>query len=69
VVYAIAYRVVDNILVLWPLLTPIGSFFNNLEGGDIALPWAPIAGFANILAGRARSWSPWGSRSVPASRA
>jgi uncharacterized protein len=50
VVYAIAYRLVDNILVLWPLLTPIGAFFNNLEGGDIALPWASIAGFANTLA-------------------
>jgi uncharacterized protein len=50
VVYAIAYRLVDNILVLWPLLTPIGAFFNNLEGGDIALPWASIAGFADVLA-------------------
>jgi uncharacterized protein len=50
VVYAIAYRLVDNILVLWPLLTPVGAFFNNLEGGDIALPWASIAGFADVLA-------------------
>jgi uncharacterized protein len=50
VVYAIAYRLVDNIFVLWPLLTPIGAFFNNLEGGDIALPWASIAGFGNVLA-------------------
>jgi uncharacterized protein len=50
VVYAIAYRLVENVLVLWPLLTPIGAFFNNLEAGDIALPWASIAGFANILA-------------------
>jgi uncharacterized protein len=50
VVYAIAYRLVDNILVLWPLLTPIGAFFNHLEGGDIALPWASIAGFTDVLA-------------------
>ena len=50
VVYAIAYRLVDNILVLWPLLTPVGAFFNNLEAGEIALPWAAIAGFADVLA-------------------
>jgi uncharacterized protein len=50
VVYAIAYRLVDNILVLWPLLTPVGAFFNNLEAGDIALPWGAVAGFANVLA-------------------
>ena len=36
--------------MLWPLLTPIGAFFNSLEAGDIALPWASIAGFANVLA-------------------
>jgi uncharacterized protein len=50
VVYAIAYRLVDNILVLWPLLTPVGAFFNSLEAGDIVLPWASIAGFADVLA-------------------
>jgi uncharacterized protein len=50
IVYAIAYRLVGNILVLWPLLIPFGSFFNNLEAGDIELPWASIAGFANVLA-------------------
>lgn len=49
IVYAIAYRVAGNILVLWPLLIPLGSFFNNLEGGDIDLPWASIAGFADVL--------------------
>ena len=31
VVYAVAYRLTTNILVLWPLLTPVGAFFNNLE--------------------------------------
>lgn len=50
VLYAIAYRLVNNILVLWPLLTPIGAFFNNLEAGDIELPWASIAGFVDVLA-------------------
>jgi membrane protease YdiL (CAAX protease family) len=49
VVYAIAYRLVGNILVLWPLLTPLGSFFSNLQAGDIVLPWASIAGFADVL--------------------
>lgn len=48
VLYAIAYRLVDNVLVLWPLLTPLGAFFNNLEAGDIELPWASIAGFADV---------------------
>jgi membrane protease YdiL (CAAX protease family) len=50
VVYAIAYRLVENILVLWPLLTPIGAFFNNLQAGDIVLPWASILGFADVIA-------------------
>ena len=50
VVYAVAFRLVDNLLVLWPLLTPLGAFFNNLEAGDIELPWASIAGFADVLA-------------------
>lgn len=50
VVYAIAFRLVDNLLVLWPLLTPFGAFFNNLQAGDIDLPWASIAGFADVLA-------------------
>ncbi len=50
VVYAIAYRLVDNLFVLWPLLTPMGAFFNNLQAGDIELPWASIAGFADVLA-------------------
>lgn len=50
VVYAIAFRLVENILVLWPLLTPLGAFFNNLQAGDIELPWGSIAGFADVLA-------------------
>jgi len=50
VVYAIAFALSRNILVLWPLLTPVGAFFNNLEAGDIDLPWASIAGFADVAA-------------------
>ena len=50
VIYAIAYRLVRNVLVLWPLLTPMGAFFNNLDTGDITLPWASIAGFADVAA-------------------
>lgn len=50
VIYSIAFRLVDNILVLWPLLTPLGAFFNNLQAGDIDLPWASIAGFADVMA-------------------
>jgi uncharacterized protein len=48
VVYAVAYRLVGNVLVLWPLLTPLGAFFNNLEAGDIELPWGSIAGFVDV---------------------
>lgn len=48
VVYAIAYRLVRNVFVLWPLLTPLGSFFANVDAGDIELPWASIAGFADV---------------------
>jgi membrane protease YdiL (CAAX protease family) len=50
VIYAVAFRLVRNLLVLWPLLTPLGAFFNNLEAGDIELPWASIAGFADVAA-------------------
>jgi hypothetical protein len=50
IVYAVAYRLVRNVLVLGPLLTPLGAFFNNLESGDIELPWGSIAGFANVAA-------------------
>ncbi|HSJ29243.1 MAG TPA: CPBP family intramembrane glutamic endopeptidase, partial [Acidimicrobiia bacterium] len=49
VVYAMAFRTTRNVLVLWPLLTPLGSLFNNLEAGDIVLPWASMAGFGQVL--------------------
>jgi membrane protease YdiL (CAAX protease family) len=51
IVYAVAFRVVNNILVLWPLLTPLGSFYAQLESGELAgqLPWAAILGFVDVL--------------------
>jgi membrane protease YdiL (CAAX protease family) len=56
VVYAVAFAVARNLIVLWPLLTPLGSFYANLEGGDIELPWASVAGFADVLALMILSW-------------
>ena len=49
-VYGIAYASVNNVLVLWPVLIPIGSFYNNLQSGAIELPWAAIAGFVDVMA-------------------
>jgi len=49
-VYGIAYLCVNNVLVLWPLLIPIGSFFSNLKSGSIDLPWGAIAGFVDVMA-------------------
>jgi membrane protease YdiL (CAAX protease family) len=50
VVYAVAYALTRSVLVLWPLLNPLGSFYANLEAGEINLPWASIAGFADVAA-------------------
>jgi len=50
VVYAVAFGVVRNLLVIWPLLTPLGGFFANLSEGGFELPWISIAGFADVLA-------------------
>jgi uncharacterized protein len=50
VVYAVAFAIARNVLVLWPLLTPLGSFFANVKSGEISLPWASIAGFADVFA-------------------
>jgi uncharacterized protein len=48
-VYGIAYACVNNVLVLWPVLIPLGSFYNNLQSGGIELPWAAIAGFVDVM--------------------
>ena len=50
VVYAVAFALGRSVLVLWPLLTPLGSLFAQLEAGDIELPWASLLGFADVLA-------------------
>ena len=47
--YAAAFRLVGNILVLWPLLVPLGSVYNNLQSGDIELPWISIVDFGEAL--------------------
>ena len=44
-----AFDLTRSVFVLWPLLTPLGSFFNTLTTGDIELPWAAILGFADVL--------------------
>ncbi len=49
IVYAVAFAIAENLFVLWPLLTPLGSFYANASAGDIDLPWAAIAGFADVL--------------------
>jgi hypothetical protein len=49
-VYAVAFALTRSALVLWPLLTPVGSFFNAVDSGDIDLPWASIAGFVDVIA-------------------
>ena len=49
-VSGIAYACVNNVLVLWQVLIPIGSFYNNLQSGNIDLPWAAIAGFVDVMA-------------------
>jgi uncharacterized protein len=48
-VYTVAYAVVRNIVVLWPLLTPVGGFFANVRAGDIEMPMIAILGFVDIL--------------------
>lgn len=51
VVYAVAYALSGNLLVLWPLLTPLGSFYAFLDSGDLLgrLPWMAILGFADVV--------------------
>lgn len=51
IIYALAYLTVENVLVMWPLLTPLGSFFAQLESGELAgrLPWAALLGFVDVI--------------------
>lgn len=48
-VYAAAFAIPRSVFVLWPLLTPLGSFYNGVTSGDIDLPWASIIGFAEVF--------------------
>lgn len=52
VIYALAYATTNNFFIMWPLLTPLGSFFAQLEDGALAgrLPWAALLGFADVVA-------------------
>jgi membrane protease YdiL (CAAX protease family) len=50
IVYAVAFRVAGSILVLWPLLTPLGSLFSQLQASELVLPLESILGFVDILA-------------------
>jgi uncharacterized protein len=48
ITYAVAFSLTRNMLVLWPLLTPLGSFYAQIKNGGIELPWASIMGFADV---------------------
>ena len=56
IVYAVAFSIARNLIVLWPLLTPLGSFYANVRTGDIDLPWASIAGFVDVLGLMLLAW-------------
>ena len=51
VVYTIAFRVTGNVLAIWPLLTPLGSFFVQLKSGELSgqLPWISMLGFGEVF--------------------
>jgi uncharacterized protein len=50
VVYAVAFTIVHHLLVVWPLLTPLGGFFANVRVQSFELPWMSILGFVDVLA-------------------
>ena len=49
VLFAIAYRLARNILVLWPLLTPPAGFFTYLRSDVQTMPWVSLAAFTDVL--------------------
>jgi uncharacterized protein len=49
VLFAIAYRLARNILVLWPLLTPAADFYSYLRSGVQTMPWVSLAAFTDVL--------------------
>jgi membrane protease YdiL (CAAX protease family) len=52
IVYALAYATANNFLLVFPLLTPVGSLFAQLDEGELVgrLPWAALLGFADVIA-------------------
>jgi uncharacterized protein len=49
VLFAIAYRLVRSVFILWPLLTPVANFVNNVRQGIVSMPWISLAAFADVL--------------------
>jgi uncharacterized protein len=49
VLFAIAYRLGRSIFILWPLLTPVANFMNNVRQGIVSMPWTSLAAFADVL--------------------
>jgi membrane protease YdiL (CAAX protease family) len=49
IVYTIAYALTRNVVVLWPLLTPLGSFFAEVRVGEIEMPMMAILGFVDLI--------------------
>jgi uncharacterized protein len=49
VVYACVYRLTRNVLVLWPLLQPLGQLYTLSKAG-LDLPVIAILGFVEVLA-------------------
>jgi membrane protease YdiL (CAAX protease family) len=48
-VYGVAFRLVRSVFVLWPLLTPLGSLFNQLQSGEVTMPMIAIFGFVDVF--------------------
>jgi membrane protease YdiL (CAAX protease family) len=49
IVYVVAFVVARNVLVVWPLLTPLGGFFVTVRGGEIEMPMVAILGFLDVF--------------------
>ena len=49
IVYVVAYALVRNLLMVWPLLTPLGAFFVNVRSGEIEMPLVAVLGFVDVL--------------------
>ncbi len=47
--YAVAFRLTKNILILWPFFTPSGGFYANIKDG-LVLPLEATYGFVLVLA-------------------